>query len=133
MARLFTMTTSAFDEQWPAVERSLRDWYAAETALSFDAAVERAARRYDEAAEPEEGEGTIWDGMPELDSKRVVEALSMIEPMLDETVPVDVIKPGGYASADEFVEDMHVKLRAKCRNEIGSAAGPSTVPPQAQT
>jgi len=132
MANLFSLTTSEFDKRWPEIEEALRDWYAAETATSFDKAVEQASRRYDGDDEvQEDDEGTIWDDIPELDSKRVVEALSEIEPMLGETIPVEVIKPGGYASADEFVDDLRKKLRAKCRPDTDVVrTSPSSSPPR---
>ncbi|WP_437661309.1 hypothetical protein [Sorangium sp. So ce1182] len=124
------LSESEFDIRWPAIEKELRDWYATETATSFDQAVRHATDKDDE-----DDDLSIWDEMPELDSKRVVDALVKIEPCLGSKVPVTVIRPGGYASADELVADLHDKIRAMCGPKMAAqqSTGPKLISvPQVQ-
>jgi hypothetical protein len=128
MAAVLPISESEFDKRWPRLEKQLRDWYAAETATSFDAAV-RAAADEDDDEEDDDGGLSIWDEMPELDSKRVVEALVKIEPLLGGKAPVDVIRAGGYGSADDLVNDLRPKLRARCRPDaVPAKVAPVMVP-----
>jgi hypothetical protein len=55
--------------------------------------------------------GTIYELLPALDSLSVVESFLIIEKILAISVPVSLIKSGGYCSREEMLEDLLPKLR----------------------
>lgn len=96
-----------FDSLLPTLETLTRDW-AERECTSFDQAVRRAAG--DDA-----GGGSIWD-MPAIDSKRTVSLLVELEGLIANgcTIPISVIKSGGYASVDDLISKLLPTIRERC-------------------
>ena len=55
--------------------------------------------------------GSIISKTPAIDSKRVLDASSVTSEILDIEIPPEIIKPGGYDSCDEMLDDLLPKLR----------------------
>lgn len=113
-----------FDAMLPKLQAYARDW-AERECTTFNAAVRKAAG--DEAED-----GSIWDLMPMIDSKRTVALLVELEGLIGGgcKIPVSVIKAGGYTSVD----DLNAKLFAKIRERCPDASKPglaATTPPAA--
>ncbi len=55
--------------------------------------------------------GTIYELLPALDSLTVVESFLIIEKILGITIPVSLVKPGGYTSNEDMLKDLLPKFR----------------------
>ncbi|WP_437334272.1 hypothetical protein [Sorangium sp. So ce394] len=115
-----------FDGLLPALQELTRDW-AERECTSFDDAVRRAAGE-------DTDDGSIWD-MPAIDSKRCVSLLTELEGLLGSgcSIPVSVIKAGGYASVDDLIAKLLPKIRERCTDvakpglaSAGIPSAPST-------
>ena len=95
-----TISKEQFDEREAELRAALREWWDDE-AQSFDAAVA--------------GTASVWDGMPEIDSKAVVKASPIIREHTGADLDPKLIRKGGYASFDDLVNDLLPKLRDACR------------------
>jgi hypothetical protein len=119
-----------FDAKRSELEALARDW-AERECTTFDAAVRKAS-----AKDP--GEGSIWDDMPEIDSKRTVSLLVELEPVLGCKLPPSVIKAGGYASVDDLISKLFSKIRERCPDApkpglvSGTTPAPASKPPASQ-
>lgn len=121
MSTAESFTTSDFDRICPELRARLRDWEEREC-TSFDEAVR--------AGSPPSGneEGlSIWDEMPKIDSKLAVSALVEIEQVTKLRLPVAIIRPGGYDTFEDLVEDLFPKVRARCYD----SGSPTMVTPTA--
>jgi hypothetical protein len=105
-----SITQAEFDAIAPRLRDALKKWWEDE-AQSFDAAVA--------------GTASVWDGMPEIDSKAVVKASPVIRTFTGSDLDPRMIKRGGYASFDELANDLLPKLRAACPAGAAAEAAPS--------
>lgn len=103
-SRVPTITKKKFDAIEAELRAALKKWWEDE-AESFDAAVT--------------GTASVWDGMPEIDSKAVVKASPIIRKFTGSDLDPKMIRKGGYSSFNDLVSDLLPKLREAC---------PSTVP-----
>lgn len=108
-----TITKKKFDAIEAQLRGELKKWWADESE-SFDAAVA--------------GTASVWDGMPEIDSKAVVKASPIIRRFTGADLDPKMIKRGGYSSFDELVNDLFPKLREAC-----PSASPTRRTPAAST
>lgn len=99
-------TQEEFDSRTRELRRALRDWWDDE-AQTFDCAVSETS--------------SVWEGMPEIDSKAVVKASPIIRRFTGRDLDPRDIKRGGYSSFDELVDHLFPKLRAKCQPEVAQA------------
>ena len=104
-----------FDEKVPALKSALEAWFEEETA-PIDG-VEEA---------PSGDGGSILDTRPAIDSKRVVDATAITKKVLGIPLPPAIIKPGGYASCEEMIDDLIPKLKKVFTGEI-KVKSPKTV------
>ncbi|MAB11754.1 hypothetical protein [Hyphomonas sp.] len=93
---------AAFDERADELSTALKDWYE-EEAHAIDADIVSDA--------PSGTGGSIISKTPAIDSKRVLDASSVTSEILDIEIPPEIIKPGGYDSCDEMLDDLLPKLR----------------------
>jgi hypothetical protein len=98
-AALPTITKKKFETIEPQLRAELKAWWDEESE-NFDAAVA--------------GTASVWDGMPEIDSKAVVKASPIIRKFTGADLDPKLIKKGGYASFDELVNDLFPKLKEAC-------------------
>ena len=105
-----TITRTGFDSIATAFKEALRKWWQDE-AQSFDAAVA--------------GTASVWEGMPEIDSKAVVKASPIVRKFIGCDLDPRLIKRGGYSSFNDFWADLGAKLRDSCPTTLStqSAAG----------
>lgn len=113
MSPSLAVTQAEFDQRSARLEEIVRDW-CEENCKSFDEAVSGTPP---DASEPL----SIWDEIPQVDSKEAIGCLVALEPELGcelsgEQV-AELIRPGGYSSVDDFVEDILPKIRAMCAVE----------------
>jgi hypothetical protein len=94
-----TISKRRFDKVAPKLRATLQKWWEDE-AESFDATVL--------------GTASVWDGMPEIDSKAVVKASPIIRQFTGGDLDPRMIRKGGYASFDDLANDLLPKLRAAC-------------------
>jgi hypothetical protein len=94
-----TISKKKFDAVEPKLRAALQKWWEDE-AQSFDAAVA--------------GTASVWEGMPEIDSKAVVKASPIIRQFTGGDLDPRMIRKGGYASFDDLANDLLPKLRAAC-------------------
>lgn len=112
-----------FDRDRPLLERILGDW-AEREASSFDDAVEEGPVQPDA-----DDEGSIWDDMPAIDSKKAVGALVEIEGVVGYKLPVTLVRPGGYDSEADLVEDLLAKVGAWCTDSTRTSKGAGAASP----
>jgi len=93
----------------PDLEKGLRDWFEEESA-SIDGSVEAGA--------PAGDGGSIISGLPAIDSKRVIDATLITEEVLGIELPPEIIKPGGYETFDEMINDIIPKLEQVYSGEL---------------
>jgi hypothetical protein len=96
-----------FDEKVPTLKSALEAWFEEETA-PIDG-VEEA---------PSGDGGSILETRPAIDSKRVVDATVITKKVLGIPLPPAIIKPGGYASCEEMIDDLIPKLKKVFTGEI---------------
>lgn len=94
-----TITKRQFDAIEAQLRSALQAWWK-EEAQTFDAAVA--------------GTASVWEGLPEIDSKAVVKASPVVRKFLGTDLDPKMIKQGGYASFSDLVNDLVPKLRAIC-------------------
>ena len=99
----------AFSTKAPELIAELKDWYDEEIA-SIDGSIETEA--------PSGTGGSIISISPAIDSKRVVDATVCTQTILGMELPSKIIKPGGYDSFDEMIEDLMPKLEKVFTGEI---------------
>ncbi len=99
----------AFDDKVPELISQLEAWFEQETA-PIDGAP---------GADAPSGEGGSIIGMrPAIDSKRVVDATVVTKKVLGIELPPAIIKPGGYTSCEEMIDDIVPKLKKVFTGEI---------------
>jgi hypothetical protein len=103
------LTPEQFDSLEPQITNALGRWWE-EEAQTFDAAIA--------------GTGSVWEGLPEIDSKAVVKASPVIRRFLGIDLDPRLIRRGGYRSLEDLTNDLVPKLRARC------AGAPTAPPPQ---
>jgi hypothetical protein len=82
------------------LEDVIRRWWQGEN-KSWDA----------EVMESDEDENTdLWEGMPEMDSKAVARSSPLFEKELGIPLDIDLIRPGGYETVEEMIEDIVPKM-----------------------
>ena len=91
----------------PELKSALEAWFEEETA-PIDG-VEEA---------PSGDGGSILETRPAIDSKRVVDATAVTKEVLGIPLPPAIIKPGGYASCEEMINDIVPKLKKVFTGEI---------------
>jgi hypothetical protein len=94
-----SITRKKFDAIEAELRAELKKWWEDESE-SFDAAVA--------------GTASVWDGMPEIDSKAVVKASPIIRKFTGADLDPKMIRKGGYSSLDDLVNDLLPKLREAC-------------------
>lgn len=99
----------AFDAKVPELVSQLEAWFKQETA-PIDGAPGADA--------PSGDGGSIIGTCPAIDSKRVVDARVVTKKVLDIELPPAIIKPGGYASCQEMIDDIVPKLKKVFTGEI---------------
>ena len=92
-------TNQTIDASTLDLATALADWWD-----------ENAETNIDDPLDPDVSDTTVLELQPTMDSLRAVEALLVVEEMLGQKVPVTVIKTGGYASREEFLEDLVSRL-----------------------
>jgi hypothetical protein len=99
----------AFDEKVPELASQLEVWFEQET-VPLDGTP---------GADAPSGEGGSTIGMrPAIDSKRVVDATAVTKKVLGIELPPAIIKPGGYTSCEEMINDIVPKLKKVFTGEI---------------
>ena len=118
-----------FDTLLRQMQALAGDWVEREC-TTFNAAVRRASG-------DQPGEGSIWDMMPMIDSKRTVSLLVELEGMIGGgcKIPVSVIRAGGYVSNDDLKANLFAKIRERCPDPVKSGLPATTTaseppPPQ---
>lgn len=91
----------AFDAKKVELTSKLEKWFEDETA-SIDGTVVASA--------PAGTGGSIVSKRPAIDSKRVVDATVITIEVLGIELPPEIIKPGGYESCEEMINDIVPKL-----------------------
>ncbi|WP_024576218.1 MULTISPECIES: hypothetical protein [unclassified Afipia] len=99
-----------FDKKMPELISALRAWFEEET-TPIDGVV-------DEADVPSGEGGSIVGMRPAIDSKRVVDATVITKKVLGIPLPPAIIKPGGYNSCEEMIDDIVPKLKKVFTGEI---------------
>jgi hypothetical protein len=99
----------AFDEKVPELVSELEAWFKQETA-PIDGA--------DGSDVPSGDGGSIIGTGPAIDSKRVIDARAVTKKVLDVDLPPSIIKPGGYSSCKEMIDDIVPKLKKVFTGEI---------------
>lgn len=99
----------AFDAKVPELKTKLEKWFEEETA-SIDGAVASEA--------PAGPGGSIMSKRPAIDSKRVVDATVITQEVIGIELPPQIIKPGGYDSCQEMVDDLVAKLEKVFTGEL---------------
>jgi hypothetical protein len=94
-----TISKTDFDAIEAKLRAALKKWWEDE-AQDFDAAVA--------------GTASVWEGMPEIDSKAVVKASPIIKQFTGGELDPRMIRRGGYASFDDLANDLLPKLREAC-------------------
>ena len=78
-----------------------KDWWAAE-----------ALERTDDPFAPTPKKvSTLYELLPALDSLAIVRSFLIAEEILEMKIPVGLVKPGGYYSREEMLDDLLPKLR----------------------
>lgn len=109
MSPSLEVTLAEFDDRSSQLEEIMRDW-CEENCTSFDDAVS--------GGQPKPtGSLSIWDDIPDIDSKEAIGCLVALEPTLGCELPAELVRPGGYSSVDDLVEDLLPKIRAMCAVE----------------
>jgi hypothetical protein len=98
-----------FEEKVPELISALEAWFDEETA-PIDGV--------DESDIPSGDGGSIVAMRPAIDSKRVVDATAVTKKVLGIPLPAAIIKPGGYTSCAEMIDDIVPKLRKVFTGEI---------------
>jgi hypothetical protein len=98
-----------FDDTKDKLISELKAWYDEET-TSIDGAIQAAA--------PSGAGGSIVTISPAIDSKRVVDATLVTEAVLGIELPPEIIKPGGYETFEEMIEDIVPKLKNVFTGEL---------------
>jgi hypothetical protein len=93
--------STEFRAKIPELVKAFTEWFAEEEA-AIDGAVEAEA--------PAGAGGSIISARPAIDSKRVLDATCVTEEVLGIALPAKLIRPGGYASCEEMVNDLIPKL-----------------------
>lgn len=99
----------AFEDKVPELISALEAWFEEETA-PIDGV--------DEADVPSGDGGSIVAMRPAIDSKRVVDAKVVTKKVLGIPLPPAIIKPGGYTSCKEMIDDIVPKLKKVFTGEI---------------
>ncbi len=98
-----------FDSKLGALIEALGEWYEEETD-AIDAGIVGGA--------PSGTGGSIVSNVPAIDSKRVLDASSVTKELINIEIPPEVIRPGGYDSCEEMVDDLLPKLRRVFSGEL---------------
>jgi hypothetical protein len=98
-----------FDEKTGQLIAELEAWYIEET-TAIDGSIETAA--------PAGEGGSIVSVRPAIDSKRVVDATLVTESVLGIELPPEIIKPGGYDTFEEMIDDIIPKLKNVFTGEL---------------
>src|SRR6266480_1794554 len=67
--------------------------------------------RMEDPFAPNPKAGTLYELLPCLDSLTMVRSFLVIEKILRTKIPVRLLKPGGYSSRGEMLNDLLPKLR----------------------
>jgi len=113
---------SVFDKKMPELVSQLEAWFEQEAA-PIDAAPGTDA--------PSGDGGSIIGTGPAIDSKRVIDARVVTKKVLDIDLPPAIIKPGGYASCKEMIDDIVPKLKKVFTGEIKVRASKPAKQPEA--
>ena len=97
------ITKTEFDALEAQLREDLRKWWEDEQA-EFEADPPIA----DPTTDP------LWDGLPEIDSKAVVKASTVVRAHTGADLDPRLIRKGGYSSFDDLANDLLPKLRASC-------------------
>jgi hypothetical protein len=98
----------AFDKKVPELVSALETWFD-EEAAPIDGV---------EPDAPSGDGGSIIAMRPAIDSKRVVDATAVTKKFLGIPLPPAIIKPGGYTSCSEMIDDIVPKLKKVFTGEI---------------
>jgi hypothetical protein len=91
----------------------MRAWWANEAA-DWDAAVTGS----DPTALP--GGSDLWDSMPTVDSKAVARTSPIFERYLGIGLDIKLIRPGGYATIDDVINDLVPKMVSVAAQKLGN-------------
>ena len=80
---------------------ALRQWWSQETA-DWDLQVEASGNDFIRDA----NHSDLWDSLPELDSKTVARTSPIFKEHLGRPLDVKLIRPGGYESLDDMINDL---------------------------
>jgi hypothetical protein len=86
-----------------ALSKRVKDWWAQE-GTDWDDAVS--------ATGPESlpGGEDLWNDMPEVDSKAIARSTTVFEDVLGMPLKATLIRPGGYRTIEEAIEDLIPKM-----------------------
>ncbi len=90
-----------FQSKIPELIKAFEDWFEKEGA-SIDDVIANSA--------PSGTGGSIISARSAIDSKRVLDATSITEEVLGVEMPPEIIKPGGYETCQEMIDDLLPKL-----------------------
>lgn len=94
----------------------IREFWRVESS-DWDALVEG-----DGDAPPLLGDDDLWSDMPVVDSKAVARTSPIFKKHLGIPLDVKLIRPGGYSSIDEAIQDLEPKMRARAAEQSGARA-----------
>lgn len=88
----------------------------------FEAMKERMRKlRNSDRGKPLPGGAPLWNGVPEIDSKAVAETSPIWEKHLGIPLDTRLIRPGGYASFDEFLSELGPRMLRKATLRRGGS------------
>jgi len=98
-----------FATKVPDLVSALESWFETEIE-AIDGSVEAEA--------PAGGGGSILGVRPAIDSKRVLDATAVTKKILGIDLPPEIIKPGGYDSCADMIDDIVPKLEKVFTGDI---------------
>jgi hypothetical protein len=104
--------TSPSTPKVDAIGDEIRSWWAQECS-DWDAAV------LGTDSESLPGGADLWDDMPAVDSKAVARTSPIFERHLGVPLRVKLIRPGGYLSIDDLINDLIPKMEASAAQKFG--------------
>ena len=102
-----TMPKTPTKESIAALEAAIREWWLTQEASWLDDSVNTDSEETD-----------LWDDLPEVDSKVAAKSTPLFEDHLGVKLDVRMIKPGGYTSINELVNELVPRMVAKVNRAI---------------
>jgi hypothetical protein len=91
------------------VERVLREFWARETSTSL---------RESNADSPKNGDGDVFDLLPEMSSHEAVKVLLDLAPVLGVKLKKSLIRRGGYKNCEDFVTQLMQRIAEELSSSV---------------